>query len=124
MISEGSVLAARSEPTGVAVDVAPDGFAHPVYRSGIALAMKLPVLNRLTLEGPVEVPVEDFKQRPCEEPAQLQLDSGADREEGSSLEGQPGAEGELSIEQAEQAPPIDESLEPEQAARNGQERTT
>jgi CRISPR type III-A-associated RAMP protein Csm4 len=77
MIAEGSVLAAHSEPTGVAVDVAPDGFAHPVYRSGLALALKLPVLDQLTLERPAEVPAEgDFGQRPCEEgAARLSLDS-------------------------------------------------
>jgi CRISPR type III-A-associated RAMP protein Csm4 len=65
MISEGSVLAARSDPTGVAVDVAPDGFAHPVYRSGLALALKLPDLHRLERQGPVEAPTEDLELRPC-----------------------------------------------------------
>lgn len=69
MISEGSVIAARAEPTGTAVDVAPDGFPHPVYRSGFALALKLPAFNGHALEGPVETPVEeDFEQRPCKEP--------------------------------------------------------
>lgn len=42
MVAEGSVLAAVEEPVGAAPDVAPDGFAHPVYRSGLALALKLP----------------------------------------------------------------------------------
>ncbi|MGI8958671.1 MAG: type III-A CRISPR-associated RAMP protein Csm4 [Bryobacteraceae bacterium] len=69
MISEGSVLAARSEPTGIAVNVAPDGFAHPVYRSGLALTLKLPALDEMTLQSPVEVPAEgDFEHRRCEEP--------------------------------------------------------
>jgi CRISPR type III-A-associated RAMP protein Csm4 len=87
MISEGSVLAAHSEPTGVAVDVAPDGFAHPVYRSGLALALKLPALDERTLEGPVEMPAEgDFEQRPCEEPAEPELDDGAHQEEESVTE--------------------------------------
>lgn len=44
MISEGSVLAAQSEPIGAAVDVAPEGFPHPVYRSGFAVALKLPAV--------------------------------------------------------------------------------
>lgn len=44
MISEGSVLAARSEPIGAAVDVAPEGFPHPVYRWGFAVALRLPAL--------------------------------------------------------------------------------
>jgi outer membrane biosynthesis protein TonB len=59
LIAEGSVLAANSELTGAAVDVAPDGFAHPVYRSGLALAIRLPTLEpklepRLEPEPPVE----------------------------------------------------------------------
>ena len=45
MVTEGSVLVAATEPTGVAVDVAPDGFAHPVYRSGLALALELPAID-------------------------------------------------------------------------------
>jgi CRISPR type III-A-associated RAMP protein Csm4 len=43
MVSEGSVLVAASEPRGSATDVAPDGFAHPVYRSGFALAIPIPL---------------------------------------------------------------------------------
>jgi CRISPR type III-A-associated RAMP protein Csm4 len=41
MVSEGSVLVASAEPRGSAADVAPDGFAHPVYRSGFALAIPI-----------------------------------------------------------------------------------
>jgi CRISPR type III-A-associated RAMP protein Csm4 len=41
MITEGSVLSAASL-RGHAVDVAPDGFPHPVYRSGFALAIPAP----------------------------------------------------------------------------------
>ena len=41
MIEEGSVVPA-AEIRGRAVDVSPDGFAHPVYRSGFALAVPLP----------------------------------------------------------------------------------
>jgi CRISPR type III-A-associated RAMP protein Csm4 len=41
MIAEGSVLAAASV-RGQAVDVSPDGFAHPVYRAGFALALPVP----------------------------------------------------------------------------------
>jgi CRISPR Csm4 C-terminal domain len=78
MISEGSVLAARADPTGVAIDVAPDGFAHPVYRSGLALALKLPDLNQLE-QGPIEAPTaEDLEPRPCK-------DSEPERVEGSDL---------------------------------------
>ena len=45
MVSEGCVLASHIEPVGAAVDVAPDGFAHPVYRSGLALSLRLPVVE-------------------------------------------------------------------------------
>jgi len=43
MVSEGSVLVASTEPRGAVTDVAPDGFAHPVYRSGFALAISVPL---------------------------------------------------------------------------------
>jgi CRISPR type III-A-associated RAMP protein Csm4 len=42
MVAEGSVLVAASGPRGSAPDVAPDGFAHPVFRSGFAVAIPLP----------------------------------------------------------------------------------
>jgi CRISPR type III-A-associated RAMP protein Csm4 len=42
MIEEGSVLMAASL-RGRAVDVAPDGFAHPTWRAGFALAMPVPL---------------------------------------------------------------------------------
>lgn len=39
MVTEGSVLLAEGSLRGKAADVSPDGFAHPVYRSGFALAI-------------------------------------------------------------------------------------
>jgi CRISPR type III-A-associated RAMP protein Csm4 len=42
MIAEGSVLSSKSEPRGAATDVRPDGFPHPVYRAGFAVAIPLP----------------------------------------------------------------------------------
>src|SRR5204863_5739649 len=42
MITEGSVLVASAEPKGTVTDVAPEGFAHPVYRTGYALAVRVP----------------------------------------------------------------------------------
>jgi CRISPR type III-A-associated RAMP protein Csm4 len=42
MVSEGSVLVASSAPNGAATDVAPEGFPHPVYRSGFALSIPIP----------------------------------------------------------------------------------
>jgi CRISPR type III-A-associated RAMP protein Csm4 len=56
MVSEGCVLASQEEPVGTAVDVAPDGFAHPVYRSGFALALRLPVVE---VQPQEKMPVEE-----------------------------------------------------------------
>jgi hypothetical protein len=42
MVREGSVLVAGSPVRGGAPDVAPDGFEHPVYRAGFALAIPIP----------------------------------------------------------------------------------
>jgi CRISPR type III-A-associated RAMP protein Csm4 len=42
MVSEGSVLVAENPVRGAALDVAPEGFAHPVYRAGFALAIPIP----------------------------------------------------------------------------------
>ncbi len=43
MVEEGSVLLATAAPRGAAPDVAPDGFPHPVFRCGFALAVAIPV---------------------------------------------------------------------------------
>lgn len=43
MVAEGSVIVAGAEPRGTASDVAPDGFPHPVYRAGFALAVPIPL---------------------------------------------------------------------------------
>jgi CRISPR type III-A-associated RAMP protein Csm4 len=45
MVSEGSVLYAPTAPQGTAPDVAPEGFAHPVFRAGFALSIPLPEAN-------------------------------------------------------------------------------
>ena len=42
MVAEGSVLVGGESLEGAARDVAPDGFPHPVYRAGFALAIPLP----------------------------------------------------------------------------------
>ena len=42
MVSEGSVICAPGALRGAASDVAPDGFAHPVYRAGFAVSIPLP----------------------------------------------------------------------------------
>jgi CRISPR type III-A-associated RAMP protein Csm4 len=42
LIGEGSVLVAAGAPRGRALDVAPAGFPHSVYRAGYAFALPLP----------------------------------------------------------------------------------
>ncbi|HWB83359.1 MAG TPA: hypothetical protein VG675_04410 [Bryobacteraceae bacterium] len=45
MVTEGSVLYAENALRGSAPDVAPDGFAHPVFRAGFALSIPLPEVS-------------------------------------------------------------------------------
>jgi CRISPR/Cas system CSM-associated protein Csm4 (group 5 of RAMP superfamily) len=42
MVTEGSVVVAGEFIRGMAPDVAPDNFAHPVFRAGFALSIPLP----------------------------------------------------------------------------------
>jgi CRISPR type III-A-associated RAMP protein Csm4 len=65
MVTEGSVIVAAAEPRGGATDVAPDGFAHPVYRAGFALAIQIP----LRVERVVPSAVRAAKELPGEESA-------------------------------------------------------
>jgi len=39
MVAEGSVLVCENAPQGAARDTAPQGFAHPVFRAGYAVAL-------------------------------------------------------------------------------------
>jgi CRISPR/Cas system CSM-associated protein Csm4 (group 5 of RAMP superfamily) len=43
MVEEGSVLVAEAPPIGAAPNVAPDGFPHPVFRAGFAVAIPVPL---------------------------------------------------------------------------------
>ncbi|HLH42152.1 MAG TPA: hypothetical protein VKV74_04135 [Bryobacteraceae bacterium] len=52
MIAEGSVLICTGPPRGAATDVAPPGFAHPVYRWGHAVAVPIPVKVEPSRVGP------------------------------------------------------------------------
>jgi CRISPR type III-A-associated RAMP protein Csm4 len=45
MVAEGSVVHAAPDLHGAATDVAPEGFAHPVFRAGFALAIPLPEVS-------------------------------------------------------------------------------
>jgi CRISPR type III-A-associated RAMP protein Csm4 len=44
MLTEGSVIVSAQAPIGAAADVAPENFPHPVYRSGFALAIPIPLV--------------------------------------------------------------------------------
>jgi len=110
MVSEGCVLAASEEPVGTAVDVAPDGFPHPVYRSGLALALRLPVVEvqQKAVEEPSteEAVVEDVQQ---EEESRIR--NREDRSEDTPATGEPAAEApETQVEAA-----AAETVEPEVA---------
>jgi CRISPR type III-A-associated RAMP protein Csm4 len=43
VVTEGSVLISQGRPRGTAVNVAPEGFRHPVYRYGYALSISIPL---------------------------------------------------------------------------------
>ena len=45
MVAEGSVVYAPNGPCGSVADVAPDGFAHPVFRAGFAVSIPLPEVS-------------------------------------------------------------------------------
>jgi hypothetical protein len=42
LLTEGSVVVSAAEPAGRAVDVAPPGHPHPVWRAGFALSLPIP----------------------------------------------------------------------------------
>ena len=139
MIAEGSVIAAKSQPAGVAVDVAPEGFAHAVFRSGLALALLLPTIApEPEFAAPVEPPAteEAIEQKPCEEPpgaveaegpipaeASLEHAEAAEKvaaEETAPLEQTPGpvfppAEPEDRLQASEQSPADDSGPNNKQA---------
>lgn len=46
LVQEGSVLITPDAPVGAAKDVAPEGHPHPVYRSGLAVSIPIPVRSR------------------------------------------------------------------------------
>ena len=54
LIDEGSVIASASDPVGRAVDVAPEGFGHPIYRAGFGLTVRLPKLMAQTEPTQIE----------------------------------------------------------------------
>jgi CRISPR type III-A-associated RAMP protein Csm4 len=133
MVEEGSVLAASAEPVGAAVDVAPDGFAHPVYRAGFALTLKLPILNiapsaveetpdqlesLLGPESAEEAAAEEVERAPNivqgPEPEEIEMETTTEQSEPSvqeevlgPVEGAPDAVPEISSEAPAETPAED-----------------
>jgi len=81
MIAEGSVIVSASEPGGAATDVAPEGFPHPVYRAGFALAVPIalgprpqPRVVQETVPEPLPVaePAPEVEPMPAEAAPELE----------------------------------------------------
>jgi CRISPR/Cas system CSM-associated protein Csm4 (group 5 of RAMP superfamily) len=115
MIEEGSVLSA-GELRGRAVDVAPDGFAHPVYRAGFALAVPVPNVRQAL------PPAEEPEVEPAGAEGLAAEVLSPDREEGVAAVGpdEPAASApeEPAEPRAEESP--DESGTPPADARNSE----
>lgn len=74
MIVEGSVLVASSEPAGAAVDVAPANFGHPVFRSGLSLALEVPSGGPETTFAEAAEPTAIEEEKPEPEQPQTPAD--------------------------------------------------
>ncbi len=115
MIAEGSVIVAANEPAGTAVDVAPEGHGHPIYRAGFAVSLRLPELTEEDIK-PVEEPTDEEapEAKPCprEQAPEAEMPETAEPQEPGEVAPEP---------QAEQPPPahaddvVQESLTEEDA---------
>jgi len=111
MIAEGSVVVAASEPRGAATDVAPEGFPHPVYRAGYALAIPIPLRPAPAPLLPpmppreavvVETPVPEIKtEAPLEAPSKEVLPEEVAPEDTSP---EPAPSKEIPPEESEELP--------------------
>lgn len=124
-ISEGSVLSAHTAPIGRAIDIANGNGKRRVYRSGIALALKLPewqVPETPEQEPgqPVEKPSEPeaIEPRPCDTPAP-ELEAAREPErtpEEESTSGEKAAAERETAGEPEATPEQKSSPEPEHSA--------
>jgi hypothetical protein len=105
MICEGSVITAAREPRGTAVDVARDGNAHPIYRAGFAVTVRLPEVTQEDVK-PVEEPadIEAPEAKPCPEPERAETEVAVHEEP---------------VEAAAEAEPQSPNEEQPQAAEEG-----
>lgn len=81
-VEEGSVVASTNVPVGTAVDVAPDGFEHPVYRAGIALSVRLPLTKFAAGEEEPKPTSEPVPEPAVEESVAPEVEHGLPSEEG------------------------------------------
>lgn len=114
MIAEGSVVTAESEPAGKAIDIAPDGFAHPVYRSGLALTLQLPSIEISSTELSSAEPIILETEPGCPPEAEPRLANAEPRssEEERIPESEPAVETEPRPSGAEIPPEPDVDTEP------------
>jgi CRISPR type III-A-associated RAMP protein Csm4 len=110
MVAEGSVLAVQHEPVGTAVDVAPDGFAHPVYRLGFSLSLKLPNPKEITDSRPVETTSADSPLEAGKEP-ETEKDTLAPVPEATEIQEIPSAPEATEIQEIPSAPEATEIQE-------------
>lgn len=99
MVTEGSVIGLPQNPVGVAIDVAPDGFVHPVYRSGLALALRLPLIRQASTIEPVE-------STPPESSLEAELQAALEAERELSVEALPTPPGSADLK--DEAEPFDQ----------------
>jgi len=74
------------------VNVAPDGVDHAVYRSGIALALKLPVIEPQDEPSIIEEPpgaAGEIEPVPCDQPAPVLAPESVSEEEPTAIEPEP-----------------------------------
>jgi len=108
MITEGSVIKAGAEPAGTAVDVAPDGFPHPVYRAGFALSLALPDIG-------VSVPSEPETAAEPPEVEEQEIDKSAPEEMTESEAAVREVPEEPAGAEPPETPSAEPSVSPEQA---------
>jgi CRISPR type III-A-associated RAMP protein Csm4 len=118
MVTEGCVVSAAREPVGAAVDVSPDGFAHPVYCSGLALALRLPVVE--VQQKAVEEPSTEeavTEEIPAREPGVQNVEAGEPSGKAEVTETiEPQTVTEETRQPEEHPEPVIENAEPQPAA--------
>lgn len=119
MVTEGSVIVSAVEPRGAVADVAPDGFAHPVYRAGFALAIPIPLRVERAIPRPAaaeEIPEDTAEATPEPAPEDTREKTPETTAE-AGAETTPGTTPEITPESAPEMTPetiLEPDLEPEE----------